>query len=161
LSIEIERKFLVKNDSWRHLAKGTKFIQGYISTNIESTIRVRIIEEKAYLTIKGKSIGAKRLEFEYTIPVEDANEMLNNLCLKPIIDKTRYKINHKRFIWEVDEFHGENKGLILAEVELQQEDQEIEIPDWIGIEVTGYPKYYNANLVRNPYSNWGKPKSRK
>ena len=161
MSIEIERKFLVKDNSWRNFASGNKIIQGYISTNKEHTIRIRITKDKAFLTIKGKSVGPKRLEFEYMIPIEDANEMLNNLCKKPIIDKTRYKIQYKGLDWEVDVFHGNNKGLIIAEVELQNENQEIEKPDWIRREVTDDPKYYNSNLIRNPYSNWGKPKSHK
>jgi len=124
-------------------------------------MRIRIVKGKAFFTIKGKSDGPKRLEFEYMIPIEDANEMLNNLCKKPIIDKTRYKIQYKGLEWEVDEFHGNNKGLIIAEVELQNENQEIETPDWIGMEVTGDPNYYNSNLIRSPYSSWGKSKSHK
>jgi adenylate cyclase len=159
LPLEIERKFLVKGNAWRQLVNGIHFKQGYISTHKNHTVRIRIAEKKAYLTIKGKTVGAKRLEFEYKIPIDDGKELLNNLCHKPIIDKMRYTIQYKGLIWEVDEFHGENKGLILAEVELQQEDQKVELPEWIGKEVTGNPKYYNANLVINPYSKWGKSKS--
>ena len=156
MSVEIERKFLVKGNEWRQLAQAVNYKQGYISTEKEHTVRVRTIESQAYLTIKGKSVGATRLEFEYEIPLNDANELLNNLCHKPIIDKNRYKIQYKDLTWEVDEFFGENEGLILAEVELHDENQKIEIPDWIGIEVTGEPKYYNANLISNPYCNWEK-----
>ena len=156
MSVEIERKFLVKGNEWRQLAQAVNYKQGYISTEKEHTVRVRTIESQAYLTIKGKSVGATRLEFEYEIPLNDANELLNNLCHKPFIDKNRYKIQYKDLTWEVDEFFGENEGLILAEVELHDENQKIEIPDWIGIEVTGEPKYYNANLISNPYCNWKK-----
>ena len=156
MSVEIERKFLVKGNEWRQLAQAVNYKQGYISTEKEHTVRVRTIESQAYLTIKGKSVGATRLEFEYEIPLNDANELLNNLCHKPFIDKNRYKIQYKDLTWEVDEFFGENEGLILAEVELHDENQKIEIPDWIGIEVTGEPKYYNANLISNPYCNWEK-----
>ena len=156
MSVEIERKFLVKGNEWRQLAIAVNYKQGYISTDKEHTVRIRTIESKAYLTIKGESVGIKRLEFEYEIPVDDANELLNNLCHKPIINKNRYKIQYKGLIWEVDEFLGENIGLILAEVELSDESQKINVPDWIGIEVTGDPKYYNANLISNPYCNWGK-----
>ena len=159
MSVEIERKFLVKEKSWRHSVAGINYKQGYISTNKDRTVRIRIIETKAYLTIKGKTVGAKRLEFEYEIPLDDANELLNNLCTKPIISKTRYKIQYKGLIWEVDEFHGENEGLIIAEVELQHEKQKIKFPEWIGQEVTGDPKYYNANLIKKPYSKWEKIKS--
>jgi CYTH domain-containing protein len=154
LSIEIERKFLVTGNAWRKLSNGIIYKQGYISTDKEHTIRIRVIETKAFLTIKGKSIGTKRIEFEYEIPFEDAVEMLNNFCLKPIIEKARYKIQYKGLTWEVDEFFGNNTGLILAEVELQHEDQKIEIPDWIGSEVTGDPKYYNVNLINHPFINW-------
>jgi CYTH domain-containing protein len=154
LAIEIERKFLIKSDEWRNSDNGTNYKQGYISTDNERTVRIRISETMAYLTIKGKSESAKRLEYEYEIPVEDAEEMLNKLCKKPIIEKVRYKINYRGLTWEVDEFFGDNKGLILAEVELNNEYQKVDIPDWVGKEVTGDPKYYNANLIQNPYKNW-------
>jgi CYTH domain-containing protein len=154
LAIEIERKFLIKSDEWRNSDNGTNYKQGYISTDNERTVRIRISETMAYLTIKGKSERAKRLEYEYEIPIEDAKEMLNKLSKKPIIEKVRYKVNYKGLTWEVDEFFGDNKGLILAEVELIDENQKVEIPDWIGEEVTGDPKYYNANLIQNPYKNW-------
>lgn len=154
LAVEIERKFSVRGNNWRNMATGINIKQGYVSVEKDHTVRIRIIESKAFLTIKGKSTGAKRLEYEYEIPNKDANELLINICKKPIINKIRYKINFKGIIWEVDEFFGENKGLILAEVELEDEEQKIEIPDWIGTEVTGNPKYYNANLISNPFCNW-------
>ena len=150
---EIERKFLLKNDNWRRNAKGTFYKQGYLSTQKERTARVRVSGQQAYLTIKGPSHGASRLEFEYKIPVNDALEILQ-LCEKPIIEKTRYIVQYKKLKWEIDEFEGENKGLILAEIELTHEDQKIELPEWIGDEVTGNPAYYNASLIKKPFSKW-------
>ena len=150
---EIERKFLLKNDNWRRNAKGTFYKQGYLSTQKERTARVRVSGQQAYLTIKGPSHGASRLEFEYKIPVNDALEILE-LCEKPIIEKTRYIVQYKKLKWEIDEFEGVNKGLILAEIELTHEDQKIELPEWIGDEVTGNPDYYNASLIKKPFSKW-------
>ena len=154
MGIEIERKFLLKNDTWRSLAKGTKYRQGYLNSTKERTVRVRTIDDRGFLTIKGPNIGATRVEYEYDIPEHDAMAMLDDLCEKPIIEKNRYKINYAGLIWEVDEFFGENKGLVVAEVELENEGQRFEKPDWIGDEVTGDPKYFNSNLVINPYIKW-------
>ncbi|MBW1642134.1 MAG: CYTH domain-containing protein [Deltaproteobacteria bacterium] len=154
MGTEIERKFLLKGDSWRSLVKGTKYRQGYLSSAKERIVRVRTIDDKGYLTIKGITTGATRVEYEYDIPENDAMEMLDDLCEKPIIAKNRYKIDFAGFIWEVDEFFGENQGLIVAEVELESEDQRFEKPEWIGDEVTGDPKYFNSNLVINPYIKW-------
>jgi CYTH domain-containing protein len=151
---EIERKFLLKGDGWRELASGEVYRQGYLSTLKERTVRVRITGSKAYLTIKGPVTGATRLEYEYEIPLEDAEEMLDKLCEDPLIEKTRYKIEFGGLLWEVDEFGGENEGLFLAEVELSDENQEIELPEWIGEEITGDPRYLNANLVKFPYRRW-------
>ena len=151
---EIERKFLVTGDAWRRLAKGTVYRQGYLSTVKERTVRVRTVGDKGYLTVKGLSVGAKRAEFEYEIPVTDADVMLDELCEQPLIEKTRYKIPFDGLIWEVDEFASDNEGLIVAEVELSDEDQEIRLPDWIGEEVTDDLRYYNANLVAHPYKSW-------
>jgi len=153
---EIEKKFLLKNDDWRGLDEGKDYCQGYLSDTKGKTVRVRIIGERGILTIKGPSEGSTRLEFEYDIPIADAKEMLDKLCNKPLIEKRRYKIAYEGFTWEVDEFEGDNKGLAFAEIELEHEDQKFEIPSWIGGEVTGDPKYYNANLVHYPYSKWDK-----
>ncbi|PIE90899.1 MAG: adenylate cyclase [Acidobacteria bacterium] len=150
---EIERKFLVKSDTWRELARGVHYCQGYLSSVKERTVRVRTIEDKGFLTIKGISTGISRLEYEYPIPVEDARALLN-ICEKPLIEKSRYKIEHGGLVWEVDEFYGDNAGLILAEVELESEDQAYEKPDWIGEEVSSDPRYYNANLIKEPYTSW-------
>lgn len=154
MGIEIEKKFLLKNDNWKPLATGVDYCQGYLSTEKNRTVRLRTIGEKGYLTIKGKSEGAVRQEFEYEIPVSDAQQMLNELCEQPLISKRRYQIEIGKYIWEVDEFSGENEGLCVAEIELEHESQEFVVPDWIGKEVTGDPRYFNSNLVKNPYSLW-------
>lgn len=153
MGTEIERKFLVKEGPWREAAAET-YRQGYLSTVKERTVRVRTINDKGYLTVKGVSVGASRLEFEYEIPVADAEQLLDNLCEKPLIEKQRYKLDHGGLTWEIDVFFGDNEGLIVAEVELQSEDQVFERPDWVVDEVTSDPRYYNANLISNPYSNW-------
>lgn len=151
---EIERKFLVQGDSWRALAKGTVYRQGYLSTVKERVVRVRTIDDNGFLTIKGITTGVSRAEFEYEIPTEDANLMLDNLCERPLIEKTRYKIALDGLTWEIDEFAGDNQGLIVAEVELQDENQQFEKPDWIGEEVSGDPRYFNSNLIKHPFMNW-------
>ena len=151
---EIERKFLLAGDSWRWLGEGMDYKQGYIFTSNRTTVRIRVVGDKGYLTIKGPSEGITRTEFEYEIPVADAEDILERLCEKPLIEKKRYVIEHGGLTWEVDEFFGENEGLILAEVELESEDQQIELPDWIGAEVSGDKRYFNAQLVKNPYKTW-------
>ena len=151
---EIEKKFLIANDDWRQLGKGKPYCQGYLNAEKGRTVRVRTISDRGILTIKGPSEGAARLEYEYDIPVDEALEMLDRLCHKPLIEKTRYKIDYAGFTWEVDEFKGVNEGLLFAEIELQYEGQEFETPPWIGREVTGDSRYYNANLVKNPFSAW-------
>ena len=150
---EIERKFRVTADSWRS-AEGIRYRQGYLSTVKERTVRVRVIGNTGYLTIKGISTGSTRLEFEYEIPADEAEEMLDALCEKPLIEKNRHKVLYGGLIWEVDEFFGENTGLVVAEVELEREDQPFEKPDWLGEEVTDDPRYFNANLISHPYSRW-------
>ncbi len=155
MAIEIERKFLVTNDSWRSLATGISYKQGYMLTQEKlTTIRVRTIGKKAFLTIKSKSEGLSRNEFEYSIPIDDAEIMLNTLCSRPLIEKVRYKIPQGDLVWEIDEFQGENEGLIIAEVELKQEDQVIDFPNWIGEEVSHDSRYYNVNLAKHPYQAW-------
>ena len=150
---EIERKFLVNGDAWKR-SKGTLYRQGYLSTVKERTVRVRLEGERAVLTIKGITRGATRAEFEYEIPFEDAEQLLDDLCERPLIEKTRYKIEHAGLTWEVDEFLNENTGLVVAEVELESEDQQFDLPEWLGEEVTRDPRYYNANLVSHPFTKW-------
>jgi CYTH domain-containing protein len=154
MGTEIERKYLLKNDTWRLLARGTIYRQGYLNRTKECTVRVRTTGAGGYLTIKGYSKGATRVEYEYDIPESDAASLLHDFCLKPLIEKRRYKIEFAGLVWDIDEFLGENTGLIVAEVELEREDQPFEKPEWIGQEVTGDPKYYNANLVAHPYCTW-------
>jgi adenylate cyclase len=151
---EIEKKFLVKGDAWRSLAEGTKYRQGYLNSTKERVVRVRTINDKGFLTIKGITVGATRSEFEYEIPLEDTDFMLDQLCEQYLIEKNRYKIKMGDLVWEVDEFFGRNDGLIVAEVELTSEDQEFEKPDWIGEEVTADPRYFNSNLVKDPFTEW-------
>ncbi len=162
MGTEIERKYLVKQAKWRsHKEKlqqqfpeiGKKYCQGYIPTSNGTTVRLRTIGQQAYLTIKSKTKGYTRSEFEYPIPIEDAEQMLEALCLKPLIEKIRYEINYDDLIWEVDEFFGENEGLIIAEVELKNEQQQINIPSWIDKEVND-KKYFNSSLIKYPYSQW-------
>lgn len=151
---EIERKFLVNGTEFKNLAKGTSYRQGYLSTVKERTVRVRTIDDKGYLTIKGITVGATRVEYEYEIPASEADDMLSNLCEKPLIEKNRYKIPFAGLTWEIDEFFGDNDGLIVAEVELESEEQKFEKPAWIGEEVTSDPRYFNSNLTKNPFKNW-------
>ncbi len=151
---EIERKFLTKSDAWRSHATGRFYRQGYLSTAKERTVRIRTIRNEGYITVKGIAKGASRAEYEYEIPAAEAEAMLDDLCEKPLIDKKRYKIEYKGLVWEVDEFFGDNQGLIVAEVELESEDQKFVTPEWIKKEVTGDPKYFNANLIHHPYKNW-------
>lgn len=152
--IEIEKKYLVKDDSWRGLAEGILYRQGYLSSGQGPTVRVRLVGNTGYLTIKGRSSDFSSHEFEYQIPPEEANALLETLATSSIIEKFRHKIDYDGFTWEVDEFLGENLGLIMAEIELEAEDQDFPLPAWIGEEVTGDGRYYNASLARNPYTNW-------
>ena len=154
MSVEIERKFLVRDDRWRALAQSKLLRQGYLSSHADRIVRVRIEGESAMLTIKGRSVGATRGEWEYPIPLDDARTFLDALCERPIIEKYRYRIPYEGMVWEVDEFLGENAGLVVAEIELEREDQAFVKPDWIGDEVTHDARYFNANLLRHPYSAW-------
>ena len=151
---EIERKFLVKDDRWKAGAKGAVYRQGYLSSVKERVVRVRTVEDKGYLTVKGITRGVSRSEFEYEISVEDATIMLDTICEAPIIEKTRYRIPVGGLVFEVDEFSGANAGLVVAEVELKDEGQTIDLPDWIGAEVSGDPRYFNSNLIRHPFTKW-------
>lgn len=153
---EIERKFLVKSDIYKSLAVGTHYHQGYVPTVNGMTVRIRIAGKKAYITMKDHAVGFSRHEYEYPIPVEDAKQMLELMCAKPQIEKYRYKIpaSTPQLYWEVDEFMGDNAGLVVAEIEIPSEDTTFELPEWIGEEVTGDKRYYNSHLCNNPYKNW-------
>ena len=152
--LEIERKFLVTNSNYKKDTTGLYYCQGYLSDTPERVVRVRIVENVAFLTIKGVGEGIIRPEFEYEIPLADARFLLDNLCLRPLIEKVRYKIHWDGLIWEVDEFLNENEGLAIAEVELPSENYPFILPDWVGKEVSFEERYYNVNLLKNPYCNW-------
>lgn len=151
---EIERKFLVDESKWEKTTGGFYCRQGYLMISENLIVRIRIYNSEAYLTVKGKDTDIQRNEYEYRIPLEDAEEILNQYCVKPVIEKTRYIeiISGKK--WEIDVFHGENEGLIIAEIELSSPDEKFEAPEWLGKEVTGILKYNNASLVRNPFKKW-------
>jgi adenylate cyclase len=155
MAIEIEHKFLLANEDWReNVSHSVIYKQGYLSSQPTSSIRVRISDKQAWLNIKSATIGTQRAEYEYEIPLSDANEILNTLCLKPVIEKTRYFVKHENHLWEIDEFDGENAGLIVAEIELNALDEIFAKPNWVGEEVTQDVRYYNNNLARQPYSEW-------
>ena len=151
---EIERKFLTHPRKWSELGPGEPIRQGYLSTVKERTVRARTVGDKGFVTIKGINTGTSRDEYEYEIPFKDAVEILDNLCEKPLIEKTRYRIPFAGNTWEVDEFAGVNRGLTTAELELKHPDQKFEIPDWIDREVSDDPRYFNANLISKPFTTW-------
>jgi CYTH domain-containing protein len=151
---EIERKFLVVGDSWKTGIKVQNIKQGYLSTENERVVRVRLIDDKAYLTIKGINVGIARVEFEYEIPAKEAEQILLNLCEKPVIEKLRYTIKYIDHLWTVDEFKAENEGLILAEIELKSEQEYFEKPNWLGKEVSSDLRYYNSYLIKHPFKSW-------
>jgi adenylate cyclase len=146
MGIEIERKFVVVGDAWRSSARSVRIVQGYMTQDTHRVVRIRTMDDRGSLTLKGISRGAARTEFEYEIPAQDAHRLLNELCLKPLIEKTRYYVPYSGMVWEVDEFHAPQPGLILAEIEIPSVDFEIERPDWVGDEVTGNPMFYNHNM---------------
>ena len=155
MGVEIERKFLVVDDRWRQaVSDQTAMAQGYLSTTADHTVRVRIRDDRAMLTVKGRPKGLVRREFEYEIPRSDAQIMLDEMCAGEAVEKTRFYIPHGDKTWEVDVFKGRNQGLVVAEIELRRPDEEVELPDWIGDEVTGQTRYYNARLVERPFDTW-------
>lgn len=155
MALEVEHKFLLANDSWREeIDHSVHYKQGYLSSSPLSSVRVRISDSHAWLNIKSATIGTHRQEFEYEIPLDDANTILDQLCHKPLVEKMRHFVHHADHVWEIDEFMGDNAGLIVAEVELSQIGESFEKPAWIGAEVTHDLRYYNNNLTKNPYKNW-------
>lgn len=153
MGIEIERKFLLSSEAWRDQAVGTVFRQGYLHKSQDQTVRVRLAGDRGFLTIKSSRTLLSRAEFEYEIPALDAEAMLN-LCEGPLIEKTRYLVDFSGKTWEIDEFEGANKGLIVAELELESEEEVFVKPDWLGAEVSHDPRYFNSNLSKHPYSEW-------
>lgn len=154
MAVEIERKFLVVGTDYRNLGTPLFCKQGYISSGPDGIVRIRIIDDRGFLTVKGAAKGLSRSEFEYEIPLEDANIMLNELCGKLLIEKKRYTVKINNLIWDIDEFEGLNKGLIIAEVNLDVPEQKITLPPWVGKEVSDDPRYFNVNLVLNPFCKW-------
>jgi len=156
MSTEIERKFLVTADAWKTFPPGTRYRQGYLSSQPERTVRVRSDGRAGRLTVKGITRGASRDEFEYEIPLEDATYLLDHLCERPLIEKVRHRVAFGGKTWEVDVFEGENAGLVVAEVELEEEGEKLDLPPWVSLEVTDDARYFNANLARNPYRSWSR-----
>ena len=155
MPLEIERKFLLKNDDWRAQAdQGTEYVQGYLVGSAQASVRIRIEGDAAFINIKSATLGVRRQEYEYPIPVSDARELLRDLCEQPLIEKTRYLIHAQDLCWEIDVFKGDNAGLVVAEVELESEQQAIPRPSWLGEEVSHDPRYYNVSLVKHPYQRW-------
>lgn len=156
MALEIERKFLVISDQWRTMAKPVLYCQGYLTTDPDRTVRVRIAGDQATMTIKGRSTDGVCAEYEFAIDPQMAQSILNTLAIRPFIKKYRSRIAIGNIVWEVDEFLEENSGLILAEVELSDRNQVISLPNWIGQEVTGDKRFFNSALISNPYANWPK-----
>lgn len=155
MATEIEHKFLLVNDDWRKLINhSVAYRQGYLSNNKSASVRIRIASDMANINVKGMTIGLQRPEYEYPVPLSDAHEMLDQLCLRPMIEKTRHFVEYGGKIWEIDEFAGDNAGLLVAEVELKQIGEKFDIPDWAGRDVSGIERYYNVALVAYPYSQW-------
>jgi adenylate cyclase len=156
MALEIERKFLLSSEAWRSQARSRVLMrQGYLGGTARCSIRVRISGDRAWLNLKSKRSDRTRLEYEYSIPVDDADEMLAQLCEGPIVEKYRHEVEHGGHVWEIDEFLGDNAGLIVAEIELASEDELFERPNWLGEEVTHDERYYNFNLAKRPYRTWG------
>lgn len=152
---EIEHKFLLKKDLWRgQVQRSARMTQGYLQSSPASSIRVRIVGEQAFLNIKSATLGIARQEYEYPIPLAEAEEILATLCDKSFIDKTRHYVEYAGHTWEIDEFHGDNAGLLVAEIELGAVDEVFERPEWVGDDVSHESKYYNSCLVKNPFSQW-------
>ncbi len=156
MGIEIERKFLVTSDAWRALGVAVPIRQGYLCVDAERTVRVRTLGSRARLTVKGRAREGElaRSEFEYDVPFADAEAMLDTLCVRPLLEKTRTTITAGILHWEVDEFFGDNAGLVVAEVVLVSADQAFALPEWVGAEVSHDARYFNANLIALPYSRW-------
>jgi len=155
MATEIERKFLVRSEDWRQRSDtGQRMRQGYMNGGGQASMRVRVQDDQAFLNIKSATLGVWRREYDYPIPLRDAEEILEHLCMRPLIEKTRYHVAHADHTWEVDVFEGDNAGLVVAEIELDSEDEAFERPPWVGAEVSHDPRYYNVCLVKHPYKEW-------
>lgn len=151
---EIERKFLINKNELGSLDNGISIRQGYVSTADHTVVRVRVAGSQAYLTLKGKSVGVTRSEFEYEIPIDEAEQIITELCSGPLVEKTRYLIDHCGHTWEIDVFHGDNDGLVVAEIELRYEEERFEMPSWVTSDVSSDARYYNSSLLDNPFKTW-------
>lgn len=161
MGVEIERKFLLANEAWRGaVVRRETMRQGYLPSAPELSVRVRVAGERAWLNLKSGGLVARRLEFDYAIPLDDAEALLDALARPPLIEKTRHYVPMQGFEWEIDEFHGQNAGLVVAEIELDSEDQPFPRPEWLGAEVTHLERYYNVCLVRHPYADWDEAERR-
>jgi adenylate cyclase len=155
MGIEIERKFLLRNDDWREqVSRSLRMSQGYLQRDAHSAIRVRLCDGQAHLNIKHTDDGIQRLEYEYPIPADDAEALLHKVAIQPLIEKTRHHVRHAGHLWEIDEFHGDNAGLVVAEIELKRVDETFERPAWLGEEVSQDRRYFNSNLAVHPYTRW-------
>ena len=155
MPIEIERKFLLTNNNWRnHVKTSYRIRQGYMGEIDKASVRIRVQDEKANINIKSATLSMRRMEYEYEIPLDEALEMLDQLCKQPQVDKTRYIVEQGKFKWEIDEFYAENEGLLVAEIELDDEQEKFDKPEWLGQEVTEDPRYYNVNLIKHPFKSW-------
>ena len=155
MATEIERKFLLYSDGWRKLvSRQCRYRQGYLANSESASVRVRVAGGRAHLNVKGMTLGVSREEFEYEIPLADGLDMLNNLCIGPLIEKTRFFVEYSGHTWEIDVFDGDNAGLVVAEIELESEEEPFELPPWVGKEVSDEERYYNVCLVRHPYREW-------
>ena len=155
MPVEIERKFLLKNDNWRaHAEQSTRIRQGYLGALAKASVRIRVEGDHANINIKSAELSMRRMEYEYSIPLEEASEMLDRLCEQPQIDKLRHIVKHGKHVWEIDEFFGDNAGLVVAEIELSDETESFDMPAWAGTDVTQDARYYNVNLVKHPFRRW-------
>jgi len=155
MPVEIERKFLLANDDWRdEVARSSRIRQGYLGKLDKASVRIRVAGDSANINVKSATLGMRRMEYEYEIPLGEAEEMLDQLCEQPQVDKTRFIVERGAHVWEIDEFYADNTGLIVAEVELNSETEVFEKPAWLGEEVTEDPRYYNVNLIKHPFKNW-------
>lgn len=155
MPIEIERKFLVRADAWRDASTSSSELrQGYLNLERRCSIRVRTDGGRGWLNIKGATVGVQRPEYEFEIPVSEAEELLSNFAVAPPIEKIRHLVPHGKHVWEIDEFRGANSGLVVAEIELGDANEYVELPDWVGQEVTDDVRYYNTSLTRHPFSKW-------
>ncbi|HHW77649.1 MAG TPA: CYTH domain-containing protein [Xanthomonadaceae bacterium] len=155
MGIEIEHKFLVRDDRWRQqVERSARLRQGYLTSDARCSVRVRVAGDQGFLNIKSGTLGIQRSEYEYAIPLAEAEEILDILCEKPLLEKTRHFVRHDKHVWEIDEFAGDNAGLIVAEVELSRPDEPFARPDWLGEDVSHDIRYYNSRLARHPYNTW-------